>query len=333
MELPFLSLGETVKIRLQFTRRIVPAMWFKQLQLFRLDLGNLPDFDTLDTALAAKPFAPPSGLDWFTQGFVPAAPHQPDLMLFRQQHCALVALRREDKVLPASVVRDLVEEKIADIEARDFRKVGKKERQGLKEQVTDDLLPRAFTRRSRTAAYLDCKNGWLGIESSTPAKAEALISALREALPPFPARLPHTALSPSSQMTVWLLGGVPDGFELDADCELKAPEEHGAVVRCTRQDLTAAEIRVHLESGKQVTKLGLIWRERIRFVLTDTLQIKRLQFLDLLQEEASQAGDDLPALFEASFSLMTGELAWLTADLMAALGGEIDAPFAFGAES
>ena len=88
MELPFLSLGETVKIRLQFTRRIVPAMWFKQLQLFRLDLGNLPDFDTLDTALAAKPFAPPSGLDWFTQGFVPAAPHQPDLMLFRQQHCA-----------------------------------------------------------------------------------------------------------------------------------------------------------------------------------------------------------------------------------------------------
>lgn len=150
MELPFLSLGETVKIRLQFTRRIVPAMWFKQLQLFRLDLGNLPDFDTLDTALAAKPFAPPSGLDWFTQGFVPAAPHQPDLMLFRHQACALVALRREDKVLPASVVRDLVEEKIADIEARDFRKVGKKERQGLKEQVTDDLLPRAFTRRSRT---------------------------------------------------------------------------------------------------------------------------------------------------------------------------------------
>jgi recombination associated protein RdgC len=123
-------------------------------------------------------------------------------------------------------------------------------------------------------------------------------------------------------MTAWLQGEAPPGFALDADCELKAPGEGGAVVRCSRQDLTASEVRAHLDSGKQVSKLGLIWQERIRFVLTEDLGVRRVQFLDLLQEEAEQAGDDAESLFEATFALMTGELAVLIADLIDALGGE-----------
>jgi DNA recombination-dependent growth factor C len=50
-------------------------------------------------------------------------------------------------------------------------------------------------------------------------------------------------------------------------------------------------------------------------------RLKRLQFLDVLQEEASQAGDDAPALFEATFLLYTNELGDLITDLVAALGG------------
>jgi recombination associated protein RdgC len=86
-------------------------------------------------------------------------------------------------------------------------------------------------------------------------------------------------------------------------------------------DLTSDEIRQHIATGKQATRLGLIWKERIRFVLTDTLQLKRIQFLDVLQDEASQAGDDSASLFEATFTLMSEELGDLVDALIEALGG------------
>ncbi|WP_293766915.1 recombination-associated protein RdgC [uncultured Aquitalea sp.] len=296
-------------------------MWFKQLSFYRLSPDAIPDQSQLSDALGKRPFQPCSGLDWFSEGWVSVAGHL-DEPVYSARGSLLVSLRREDKVLPAGVIRDVVDMKVADIEARELRKVGRKEKLALKEQVTDDLLPRAFVRSHRLSAYLDTRRGWLMVDSGTASKAEALVTKLREALPPFPAALPRTAIAPHTAMTDWLAGGeAPEGFELDADCELKDSSENGAVVRCSRIDLTADEIRQHIATGKQVTRLGLIWQEKIRFMLTDTLQLKRIQFLDVLQEEASHAGDDRDSLFEATFTLMSEELGELVEALIAALGG------------
>jgi len=296
-------------------------MWFRQLSFYRLDESSCPDVDTLSAALAKKPFNPCSGLDWSSEGWIPPAGHADGPVLGCRGNL-LVALKREDKVLPAGVIRDYLDAKVQEIEDKELRKVGRKEKQALKEQITDDLLPRAFTRSGRLSAFLDTQRRWLMIDTGTASRAETLISELRDALPPFPAALPRTALAPHTAMTDWLLAGVaPGGFELDADCELKAQGDEGAVIRCSRQDLTADEVQNHLKGGKQATKLGLVWRERIRFVLTDTLQLKRLQFLDVLQEEASQAGDDPASLAEATLLLMSAELGELVDELVDALGG------------
>ena len=296
-------------------------MWFRQLSIFRLPAPDQIDADKLADALRARPFQRCSGLDWFSEGWTPPASHL-DEPLFRQAERLLLSLRREDKVLPAGVIRDQLDGKLAEIEQQELRKVGRKEKLALKEQITDDLLPRAFTRSSRSVAYFDLPRGWLLVDSASASKAENLLSSVREAMPPLPASLPRTAMSPHALMTDWLAAGEADGdFVLDSDCELKDGSENGGVIRCTRMDLTAEEIRQHLATGKQVTRLGLIWRERIRFTLTDTLQLKKLQFLDVLQEEASQAGDDAPSLFEATFMLVSEELGELVDDLVQALGG------------
>jgi recombination associated protein RdgC len=242
-------------------------------------------------------------------------------MAYTKRGCSLVSLKREDKVLPGAVVRDFVDAKIKEIEDKELRNVGRKEKLQLKEQITDDLLPRAFTRSSRTNAYYDAERGFLVVDTGTASKAETLISELRESFA-FPARLPKTKTAPATAMTCWLAdGSIGYGFELDDEARMKAPGEQGAEVKVNRFDLTADEVRQHIANGKQVTQVGLIWNERIRFVLTETLQLKRIQFLDGLQEEASQAGDDLPALFEATFMLYTAELGYLITDLVAALGG------------
>ncbi|UDM18860.1 recombination-associated protein RdgC [Vogesella sp. XCS3] len=297
------------------------SIWFKQLSFFRLSADFVIDLEKLNGALAANPFQPCNGLDWFSQGWIPPASHL-DSHVYRHRDYSMVSLHREDKVLPAGVIADHLEKKVEQIEAQELRKVGRKEKTTLKEQITDDLLPRAFTKFKRTTAYIDSQRGWLMVNSSTASKAENLVSTLREALPPFPAALPRTNLSAHSVMTDWLAASeASNGFELDNEATLKDSSENGAIIKVKRQDLTADEIRDHIQAGKQVTELGLIYRERIRFVLTDKLQLKKLQFLDVLQEEASQAGDDLASLFEATFLLMAEELGDLIDALTAAMGG------------
>lgn len=297
------------------------SAWFKQLSFFRLSADFVIDLEKLNGALAARPFQPCNGLDWFSQGWMPPASHI-DSHLFQQRGYAMVSLHREDKVLPAGVIADHLEKKVEQVEAQELRKLGRKEKTSLKEQITDDLLPRAFTKPKRTTAYIDSQRGWLIVDTGTASKAENLVSQLREALPPFPAALSRTVIAPHSAMTDWLASGeAPNGFELDADATLQDGSENGAKIKVSRTDLTADEIRQHISTGKQVTEIGLIWRERIRFVLTDKLQLKRIQFLNVLQEEASQAGDDMASLFEATFMLMAEELGDLIDALVEAMGG------------
>ncbi|AVG17055.1 recombination-associated protein RdgC [Chromobacterium vaccinii] len=292
-------------------------VWFTNASIYRL--GELPTEAKLAEVLAKRPFAPCAGLDWFSEGWVAPAVHLEAPVFVTRGHM-LVSLLREDKVLPPAVIRKAVDAKVADIEAKELRKPGRKEKLALKEQITDDLLPRAFTKSGCVSAFMS--GSWLIADTSSAPRAEALVSKLREALPPFPAALPRTKIAPHTAMTDWLAaGGAPGAFELDEDAVLRDGSENGAEVRVRRIDLTSDEIRQHIATGKQVAKLGLIWNEKVRFQLTDTLQLKRIQFLDVLQDEASQAGDDRESLFEATFILMSEELAELVEALVAELGG------------
>jgi len=144
-------------------------------------------------------------------------------------------------------------------------------------------------------------------------------------MPDLPVRLLHTKLSPGAAMTGWLADGeAPAGFSIDRDCELRLPGEDRATVRYVRHALDGEEIGTHIAAGKQATRLGLTWADRISFILTEKMELKRLQFLDILKEQSEQA-EDAEAMFQIEFALMTGELGRLLDDLLAALDGEDEA--------
>jgi recombination associated protein RdgC len=231
-------------------------------------------------------------------------------------------LGSEDKLLPAIVVKQALAEKLADIEAREGYRPGAKRRREIRAEVEDDLLPRAFSKRSTTYAWIDPVSGWLAVDAAAVAKAEALLKQLGECAPDFPARLLHTQVSPAAAMTGWLADGEgPAGFSVDRDCELRLPGEDRATVRYVRHPLDGAEIGEHIAGGKQVTRLGLTWADRVSFVLTEKMEIKRLAFLDVLKEQ-SELAEDAETLFQTEFALMTGELANMLGALLDALGGE-----------
>ncbi|HRL02243.1 MAG TPA: recombination-associated protein RdgC, partial [Vitreoscilla sp.] len=210
----------------------------------------------------------------------------------------------------------------AEIQANDGRNVGRKEKMDLKEQITDDLLPRAFTRSRYTEGLIDVPGQLLLVNQSNSNKAENFVSQLRQALGSLPASLPRTNESPSSLMTAWLEQGEAAGnFELDSDCELKGVGDAAPVIKISKQDLAADEVKQHLEHGKVCTQLGLIWNEQVRFVLSEDLSLKRIQYLDMLQEEASNQGDDMESLMTATQIIMTQNLSLLIHELIEHLGG------------
>jgi recombination associated protein RdgC len=126
-------------------------------------------------------------------------------------------------------------------------------------------------------------------------------------------------------MTHWLAGGEAFGsFTIDRDCELQASADERPAVRYVRHNLDSEEVRAHIAGGKTATRLALTWSDKVSFVLTEQLQIKRLAFLDILKEDVERQADNGDDLFAANFSLMAGELALLLAQLVDALGGEAE---------
>lgn len=308
-------------------------MWFKNLQIYRVPAGWTMTAEALEEQLARKRFVPCGSQDPETRGWL--SPTGDEFLVHRVGGQWLIALGVEQKLLPSSVVKQEAEERAEALAEQQGYKPGRKQMKDLREQVLQELLPRAFTRRRKAFAWIDPIGGWLGIDAPSQARAEDVLEVLRQTLDTLPLALVRTELSPTSAMADWLAGGeAPAGFTIDQDCELRSVTEDKAAVRYVRHPLEGDEVRGHLTAGKLPTRLALTFDERVSFVLTEKFEIKRLDFLDVVKENLDQAGaEDARALFDAGFALMTGELQRLLPAVVEALGGELkggDAPAATG---
>jgi len=299
-------------------------MWFKNIQLYRL--SNLAtSIDQFAEQLSRGPFVKCPSNQPMSRGWI--APRKDGSLVYSLGGQWLIALAVEQRLLPSSVVNEEVKDRAELLEAQQGYAPGRKQMKELRERITEELMPRAFTRRRSTFVWIDPVNGWFCVDAASPGKAEEVIEHLRHCLDEFPLTMLHTELSPTSAMSDWLAGGdAPAGFTIDRDCEMKACGEEQSAVRYVRHPLegdTHEEVKAHLASGKLPTKLALTWDDRISFVLTEKLEIKRLAFLDLLKEQAQQGNNHAEEQFDADFALMTGELSRFIPQLIAALGGEV----------
>jgi recombination associated protein RdgC len=298
-------------------------MWFKNLYLFKLLTPFQYDPEALHERLLERTAKGCGTLELSTLGWQPPLGRGAELLTHAAGSCIMICARREERVLPAAVVRELLADKVAEIEESEARKVRRKEQDELKDELMLDLLPRAFVKSSRIYAYVDTQNQWLVVDAASSKKAEELVSLLRETLGTLPAKPFEVTQSPASLMTAWVSGSESSAaFQIQDECELRDTVEEGGIIRCRRQDLEGDEIRTHLEAGKQVVKLALEWGERLGFVLSDDFSIKRLKFLDIILEEAATAeAEDAATRFDVDFSLMSLELERFISDLIETFGG------------
>lgn len=297
-------------------------MWFRNLQIFRLTPEWEYSTEKLVLALQKGVFRGCGASDRMAQGWMPPRGEDGELVFAvgRQQ---LIALGVEQKLLPMSVVRQYAQEKLEAIESAQGYKPGRKQARDVMEQIEAELLPRAFVKRGLTYVWIDPVNRWLLVDASSSTRADEVVEQLKLCLNELPLTLVKTQMAPATAMTQWLAAGeAPGSFTIDRDCELRAVAEERAAVRYVRHILDSDEVKSHITGGKTATRLALTWNDRVSFVLTEQMQIKRLTFLDLLKEDAERQSDNADDLFAANFTLMSGELAQLLAQLLEALGGE-----------
>jgi len=299
-------------------------MWFKNLALLCFTEPFTLNSAALEAKLEQRRFRQCGSLEPVSAGWFPPLGKEHFPLVHETGGFLMLCLQKEEKILPASVLNDMTAERVAEIEAAQGRSVRRKEREAIRDEVMQDMLPRAFSHMRRTYGYIDPKGGWLVVDSASTRKTEDFVALLRQALGSLPVMPLATRERPGVVMTQWVSGGdMPSTVTLESECELRSPEEDGGIVRCRRHDLEVPEIQNHIEAGKEVIKLAFTWNDRLSLVLDEALAVKRLRFLDLVQEAAAEVETDEAAeRFDIDFSIMSLELAAFLPALADMFGGE-----------
>jgi recombination associated protein RdgC len=297
------------------------AMWFKNLQIYRLTTPWMMTSEQLQECLAPRAFMPCNSIEMQSNGWV--SPRDNGMLVHTVNKQLLLQLGSEKKLLPSTVINQVSKARATELEEQQGFKPGKKQMKEIKEQVTDELLPRAFSIRRNTSLWIDPVNGWLVVDAASPAKADEVFKTLLQSMDQLPLGTLRVQLSPVTAMTDWLAADeAPRNFTIDQDTELRSTSEGKATVRYVRHTLEADDVRRHIASGKQCTRLALTWADRVSFVLTESLTLKRIAPLDVLKENTDTMMQNDDERFDTDFALMTGELSKLLDDLVQALGGE-----------
>src|SRR3546814_423987 len=284
----------------------IKHMWFKNLRIFRLSPTWSCTVDTLEAALEKQAFQPSGSRDMQSLGWI--APREDSGLVYALDGQYLLSLRADKKLLPTTVINQVAKARAQDMEEQQGFKPGRKQMKEIKELVTDELLPKAFSVYRDTRVWIDTRNHWVVIDAAAAAKSDEVLGMLAKAIDSFPISPLYVEESPAAAMTNWLISDEPpSNFSIDQDTELRSTSDSGAAVRYVRQSIEIDDVRKHVQAGKQCTRLAMTWADRVSFVLTEGLDVKRVTPLDVLKEGQDASSHNEAEQSDSDFPLMRGD--------------------------
>ena len=297
-------------------------IWFKNIHFYPLAEPVNTTWETLEEQLEAHAFVPCPPQKPFTLGWVSPIPGGQTLVHVAGD-CALICCQRQERLLPGSVVNESLQEKIDHIKHAEDRRVSRKEKQSIKDELIFELLPKAFVRTTQNHILLNFKTGLVAFNCASENRADELNSFLREAMGSLPCLPMANRTKPSPVLAQWLkdTDSSPEGFQIEPDIELSQQANSDAKIKLKNVDLDGEELAIHMAQEVMVKQVALEWKEKLTFVLNDKCQVKRVKFSELLTQAADDQGaDDLASQYDATFAIMSAELLELYADLQEHFG-------------
>lgn len=280
---------------------------FSQLSLFHIDPSLVPGINIWETSLQKHAIPLLLDLSIAEQGFAP--PYEfSDQMVITAQNSWKIQLRKEKKLLTASVLRQESKRRIKEIEEKEYRQLSAKDKKALKQRVLDELLPRAFSQISTIEGIYIRDKGFLLVNQAQANKREELLSHLCQALGSFEAALILCKKTATDLMSQWLLddNSLPNDLAIGNYCELKNIANIKSVSRFVNQDIQSKEVIGILEKDHFVSQLALIWQDKLRFILCEDFSLKNIQYLEKQQLMEIEPNDILTLqwLFSQDLTLL-----------------------------
>ena len=294
--------------------------WFKNAMIYRLTKSLDWSEKTLSDALENNQYHSCNQSEMSKFGWSTPLKGS-ELLYFTVGKQILLLAQKEEKILPAHVIKRELDARVEKLEQAENRKLKKVEKQTLKDDVVATLLPRAFSKYQQTTLWIDAENNLIYVDAASAKRAEAALALLRKSLGSLPVVPLSFANEPSLIMQEWVAKeSIPQWLVSLEEAELR--DANNGVIRCKQQALDSDEI-LSLVNSKYVTKLALEWEEHLSFVLNEDCSLKRLKFADQIREKNDDIlKEDYAQRFDADFVLMTGILSKLTENLLHDFGGE-----------
>lgn len=291
------------------------------------------DLAAINQALASKPARLPGKMELNAAGFTEPVGEEGAFIERISPMAYVFAFNLAERMIPGKIVRQQVAAKVKKIEKEQERKVYAREKQQIKDEVLNQMLPRAFIDQKIT--YGMVLGPYILIDSSSAKRGEDILSTMRECLGSMPVRPVAVATTPIDAFTRWFTGtDEPVQFHLTGDFKANARSDESDFVngKGTSPEHEGLSDLVR-EYDRRVTVLGLGWGtstgETASFTVNEMIGIKGIKWPESLAEMAAdQVGeeDDEDArrvtLLRTTMILLGAELKQLLADLLDALGGE-----------
>ena len=260
---------------------------FKNPRFF--EIRNISYDLNLEEQLAKLPARPPHDQEMQTIGFTSPFGPKSELMTHVVAPYIRISLVIEKKVIPSAVVKIMLIRRIAKIEKEEDRILDKSEIKTLKEVIFNDLKKTAFTKHKFIDALLSIPNKLMVINAASDSDCESFLASFKKVV-----EIDLSALSfdrsPIEVMTTWLREStLPDDLLLGKECLLKSVDEEPSTISCAKQEEIDDEMAIHLENGKFVASLSLVWRGSYGMTLNNNLTIKKFKCL----EKSPDSEDDL----------------------------------------
>lgn len=291
-------------------------MWYKQLQLFQLADSINYSKEEWTEKLTNLEFTPCLPSHPVSVGWVSPIDEDDSPLVHIVNGQVMLCMQIEEKILPATVIRQELAKKIKEIEQAESRKVYQKEKLRIKDELTVTLLLRSFTKITRLHAYIDTANKWLVLGTTNAKKTEQFLSLFQKSISENLHAFQFKQLS--SMFTHWIVKQkFPMNFAIEKTCMLQDPNQQNRIIRCQQQNLFAAGIQSLIQEGCEVKQIGLSWHDKVHFVLAENFSISSIKFQDEVRDQVAEMEAESRLMqFNADSLIMTATLGGLLKDLL-----------------